>query len=137
MRHILRSGYVQHRARKTVRVTRRDGTKYSFIRKAGTSYVRPVPIKDVGAVGKGPKVIGNLKGGMLTMYGYHPVEAMTNRHKALAKAIRVGREDPHAVVKRLVAISTLTKRTLPRASRIYKADARWVHEKYAKYFGRK
>jgi hypothetical protein len=137
MRHILRAGYVQHRARKTIRVTRKDGTTYTFIRKAGTSIVRPVPIKDVGAVGKSPKVIGNLKSGMLTMYGYHPVEAMTNRHKSLAKAIRVGREDPHAVVKRLTAISTLTKRTLPRASRIYKADARWVHEKYAKTFGRK
>lgn len=137
MRHILRSGYVQHRARKVVHVTRRDGTKYSFIRKAGMSYVRPVPIKDVGAVGKGPKVIGNLKGGMLTMYGYHPVEAMTNRHKALVKAIRVGREDPHAVMKRLVAISTLTKRTLPRASRIYKQDAMWIRSKYANSFGTK
>jgi hypothetical protein len=61
---------------------------------------------------------------------------MTNRHKALSKGISKG-EKPIAVLRRLVAISTLTKRTLPRASRIYKADARWIHTKYAKSFGRK
>jgi hypothetical protein len=74
---------------------------------------------------------------MLTRYHYHPVEAPTNRRKALVKAVTKGREDPHAVIRRLIAISTLTKRTLPRASRIYKQDAKWVHSKYAYMFGRK
>ena len=64
-------------------------------------------------------------------------ELTTMQYKALSKAVSRGREDPHAVLKRLVAISTLTKRTLPRASRIYKADARWVHSKYSKMFGRR
>jgi hypothetical protein len=41
------------------------------------------------------------------------------------------------VFRRLQAISTLTKRTLPRASRIYKQDAVWVRGKYAKSFGQK
>lgn len=131
MRSIIRSGYTQHRTRKVIRVKRKDGTSYSYVRKAGTSRVRPVPTKDVGAIGKGPKVIGKLKAGMLTMYGYHPVEAMTNRHKALSKGISKG-EKPLAVLRRLVAISTLTKRTLPRASRIYKQDARWISKKYLK-----
>jgi hypothetical protein len=90
----------------------------------------------VGAAGKGPKLIGSLKGGMLTKYGYHPVEAMTNRHKALSKGISKG-EKPLAVLRRLVAISTLTKRTLPRASRIYKQDAMWIRRKYSKSFGRR
>ena len=136
MKAILRSGYIQKRGRKVIRVHRADGTSYSYIRKAGVSRVRPVPIKDVGAVGKGPKVIGKLKAGMLTKYHYHPVEATTNRHKALVRAVSKGHEDPHAVVKRLVAISTLTKRTLPRASRIYKQDAKWIHAKYSRVFGR-
>ncbi len=131
MRSIIRSGYIQHRTRKVIRVKRKDGTSYTYVRKAGTSRVRPVPTKDVGAIGKGPKVIGKLKAGMLTMYGYHPVEAMTNRHKALSKGISKG-EKPLSVLRRLVAISTLTKRTLPRASRIYKADARWISKKYLK-----
>jgi len=107
---------------------------YSYVRKAKTVSVRGVPAYDVGTIGKSKVRIGPLKHGMLTRFGYHPVEAKTNRHKALMKAINVGKEDPHAVVRRLVAISTLTKRMAPRASRIYKADSRWVHEKYASRF---
>lgn len=96
--------------------------------------MKPVPTYDVGAIGKGPKLIGKLKKGMLTSYGYHPVEAKTNRHKALSKAISKGKEAPLAVFRRLQAIGTLTKRTLPRASRIYKSDAKWVRSKYASKF---
>ena len=91
------------------------------------------PIPDVGAVGNGSKVIGALKGGMLTKYHYHPVEATKDRHKALSLGISKG-EKPLAVMRRLVAISTLTKRTLPRASRIYKQDAMWVRRKYSGSF---
>ena len=136
MRSILRSGYTQVRSRKRITVHRKDGKTYTYVRKAGKSRVAPTPIKDVGAAGKGPKVIGSLKGGMLTRYGYHPVEAMTNRHKALTKGINQG-EKPLAVMRRLMAISILTKRTLPRASRIYRADAKWIRSKYASSFGRK
>lgn len=125
-----------HRKEKRITV-HRNGKTFSYVRKAGVSRVRPVPIPDVGAAGKGPKIIGKLNKGMLTQYGYHPVEAMTNRRKSLVRAVTKGKEDPHAVIKRLVAISTLTKRTAPRASRIYKADAKWIHQKYSKLFGRK
>ena len=134
MSSILRAGYTMRRSAKRITVHRK-GKTFSYVRKAGVTRVRPVPIPDVGAAGKGPKVIGKLKKGMLTRYGYHPVEAKTNRHKSLVRAVTKGKEDPHAVIKRLVAISTLTKRTAPRASRIYKADAKWVHAKYSKFFG--
>jgi Family of unknown function (DUF5771) len=133
MKHIIRSGYTVRRSRKTITVRRKDGKTYKYVRKASTSRVKPVPIPDVGAAGKGPKVIGPLKKGMLTQYGYHPVEAMSNRHKSLAQAISKG-EKPLAVFRRLQAISILTKRTVPRASRIYKQDAGWVRRSYAKSF---
>jgi hypothetical protein len=136
MKSELRSSHIRHNTRRVIRVTRKDGTSYSYVRKSGLSRVSAVPAKDVGAAGKSTKVIGKLKGGMLTKYGYHPVEAMTNRHKALSKGISQG-EKPLSVMRRLVAISTLTKRTLPRASRIYKQDAMWIRTKYAKSFGRK
>lgn len=133
MKHIIRSGYIMHRKSKRITVHRKDGTSYTYVRKAGTTRVRPVPIPDVGAAGKGPKLIGRLKKGMLTQYGYHPVEAKTNRHKSLAMGISKG-ETPLAVMRRLIAISTLTKRTAPRASRIYKQDAMWIRSKYARSF---
>jgi hypothetical protein len=134
MKSALRSSHVRRVTRRVVRVRATKGrASYSYVRKAGLSRVSAVPAKDVGAAGKSTKVIGKLKGGMLTKYGYHPVEAKTNRHKALSKGISKG-EKPLAVMRRLVAISTLTKRTLPRASRIYKQDAMWIRTKYAKSF---
>ena len=137
MKSALRSSHVRRITRRVVRVkATKSRSGYSYVRKAGMSRVSAVPAKDVGAAGKSTKVIGKLKGGMLTKYGYHPVEAKTNRYKALSKGITKG-EKPLAVMRRLIAISTLTKRTLPRASRIYKSDAAWIHQKYSKYFGRK
>lgn len=132
MRAILRSGYTQNRTRKVITVRRRDGSTYRYVRKAGKTYVGPRPAPDVGALGKGPKVIGKLKGGMLTKYGYHPVESMTARHRALMKAIKVGREKALAVFHRLHAIGTLTKRTLPTASRTYRRDRDWIRDKFMK-----
>ena len=135
MRHIIRSGYTVSRTAKKISVKAIPGRKsYTYMRKAGFTRVKPVPTYDVGAIGKGPKLIGRLKKGMLTSYGYHPVEAKTNRYKALSKAISKGKEAPLSVFRRLQAIGTLTKRTLPRASRIYKADAKWVRDKYASGF---
>ena len=137
MKSALRSSHVRRVTRRVVRVRATKGrASYSYVRKSGLSRVSAVPAKDVGAAGKSTKVIGKLKGGMLTKYGYHPVEAKTNRHKALSMGISKG-EKPLAVMRRLVAISTLTKRTLPRASRIYKHDAMWIRSKYAKSFGRR
>ena len=134
MKSALRSSHVRRITRRVVRVkATKSRSGYSYVRKAGMSRVSAVPAKDVGAAGKSTKVIGKLMGGMLTKYGYHPVEAKTNRYKALSKGITKG-EKPLAVMRRLIAISTLTKRTLPRASRIYKSDAMWIRRKYAKSF---
>jgi len=133
MRSIMRSGYVQSRTRKVIKVKPSKTRKgYSYVRPAGVSRVKSVAIPDVGAAGKSRKLIGPLKGGMLTRYGYHPVEATTTRHRALLKAISKGHESPLSVSRRLQAISTLTKRTLPRASKIYKADRAWVSKKFLK-----
>ena len=141
MRTIMRAAYTAHRTRRVVRVrptlTKKGPRKgFTYMTKGGPVRVKAVPIKDVGAAGKGPKLIGKLKAGMLTKYHYHPVEKETFRHNALTKAIRVGKEDPHAVVKRLIAVSTFTKSTLPNASRIYKRDALWVRRKWASKFSK-
>lgn len=103
---------------------------YSYTRTAGTSWVRAVPIPDVGAAGKKARNIGRLKGGMLTRYGYHPVESATSRHRALNLAISKGKEEPDAVARRLQAISAFTKTALPTASRIYRQDRLWLTRKF-------
>ena len=97
----IRAGHTRVISRKRITVRRKDGTSYSYIRKSKVVRVSSTPAKDVGAAGKSTKVIGKLKGGMLTKYGYHPVEAMTNRHKALSKGISLG-EKPLSVMRRLI-----------------------------------
>ena len=135
MQHTIRSGHIRKNGSKRIYVKASKGRKaYSYIRKASKTRVKAVPAYDVGTAGQPKSRIGPLKKGMLTRYGYHPVEAMTNRHKALSKAITKGKEEPRTVVRRLVAISTLTKGHLPRASRIYKADSKWIRVKFASRF---
>ena len=131
MRTVLRSGYTQVRKKKTITVTR-NGKTFRYVRPAGKTRVKPTPIKDVGAAGKGPKLIGPLKHGMLTKFHYHPVEATEARHKALTRAIKQGGENPLAVMRRLIAVSTYTKRTLPTASKRYRQDFEWVRKMFFK-----
>ena len=133
MKAILRNAYTATRKAKVIRVkptSKRSG--YTYKVKTRTYRVRATPVPDVGAAGKGPKLIGKLKGGMLTKYGYHPVESRTARERALMRAVKNGHENPLTIFRRLSAIGTLTKRTLPTASRIYKRDMRWIREKFMK-----
>jgi len=135
MQHTIRSGHVRKNGSKRIYVKASKGRKaYSYIRKASKTRVKAVPAYDVGTAGQPLRRIGPLKKGMLTRYGYHPVEATKDRRKALSKAVHTGKEEPRAVVRRLVAISTLTKGHLPRASRIYKEDSKWVRHKFASRF---
>lgn len=131
MKSVLRSGYIQNRKKKTITVTR-NGKTFRYVRPAGKTRVKATPIKDVGAAGKGPKLIGPLKHGMLTKFHYHPVEATEARHKALTRAIKKGGENPLAVMRRLIAVSTYTKRTLPTASKRYRQDFEWVRRIFFK-----
>jgi hypothetical protein len=131
MKTVLRSGYTQVRTRKVITV-HRDGKTFRYVRPAGKTRVKATPIKDVGAAGKGPKLIGPLKHGMLTKFHYHPVEATAARHKALTNAIKKGGESPLAVMRRLIAVSTYTKRTLPTASKRYRQDFDWVRKTFFK-----
>lgn len=131
MSPFLRSAYTLRHTKKNIRVSASKGKPaYSYVRKAKTYSVKSRPAPDVGTLGQKKSVIGTLKGGMLTRYGYHPVEARPARLRSLAKSIKVGREAPLSVFRRLIAIGTLTKRTLPTASKIYRNDAKWIKNKY-------
>jgi len=135
MQHTIRTGHVRKNGSKRIYVKASKGRRaYSYIRKASKTRVKAVPAYDVGTAGQPLRRIGPLKKGMLTRYGYHPVEASKDRHKALSKAVHVGKEEPRAVMRRLVAISTLTKGHLPRASRIYKQDAKFIRTNFASRF---
>jgi hypothetical protein len=77
---------------------------------------------------KGILGIGKLKRGVLRSLGYDHSDAAATRHAALDKAVR--RYGRNSTVRKLNAIATYTKRTIPSASRIYKTDMHYVQKKY-------
>lgn len=117
---VLRSGYT---------ATRKKKTFIGRLFKRGTTYrVGPTCIKNRGAPGKGPAVIGPLKKGALTDKGYDSTESADQRHAALAKA--VGAYGRLSTLRKLNAVAVLNKNTSPARSKTFKADRNWVKKTY-------
>lgn len=106
---------------------------YTAKRRGKTVRVKSACVKDRGAPGrwqtiKGILGIGKLKRGVLRSLGYDHVDPAATRHAALDKAVSwYGR---NSTIRKLNAIATYTKRTIPSASRIYKTDMHYVQKKY-------
>ena len=58
--------------------------------------------------------------------GYHTHKSELARHRAMLKAMRIKNETPLAMGRHFLLLSTLTKRTNPKASKIFKADSAWL-----------
>ena len=58
------------------------------------------------------------------LMGYHYKSSTTSRRKAVKKAIK--RESPLKIGRHLLLLSTLTKSTIPRASKVYKKNSAWA-----------
>ncbi len=107
--------------------------RIAYTRKNGVK-VRSKCIKDRGAVGRWQTVkrmigIGPLKKGHLKGVGYDPVASAPSRHAALDKAVkRYGR---NSTIRKLNAIATYTKRTVPSRSKTYRTDMHYVQKKFA------
>ena len=111
-------GFNVHRGSKTVRVY-----------PTGTSVlVKASCIDDKGLPGKGTDIIGSLKKGELTKYGYNVHNDRNQRHKALKKAILV--YGAISVYHKLDAVSKLTKRTAPDAHKIFQSDIKWLRKRF-------
>jgi hypothetical protein len=94
-------------------------------------------IKNRGLIGKGYSGpngpgIGELHSGDLSKHGYENVASLSSekRHSALKKAVNeYGALD---VMRKLVAVSTYSKRTAPASSKLFKSDASWVKKTFMK-----
>ena len=88
--------------------------------------VKPICVKDTGKKGKMERMF-YIEPERLSVYGYTDLESRTptERHGALKKAFSEG-EKPLSVMRRLVALSTVTKNTKPKLSGILREDAEWV-----------
>jgi hypothetical protein len=94
--------------------------------KVKASYVPPTSfiIKDIGAVGRGKKVIGKMKKGLLKKYGYAAHKSPAARHAALRKAYKA--YGGVSLFKKLQAQVVLRKRTQPAVRAVIESDRNWV-----------
>ena len=103
---------------------------YVARRRGSLVFVAASPIRNLGRPGKGPKVIPVRKTGALTRFGYSATAPASRRHRALKAAMKRGRESPLSVFRRLQAIATLSKRTMPLYSKVYLKNRNWVRSKF-------
>jgi hypothetical protein len=99
------------------------------VHKQSLSYVGPKCVKDTGLPGKGEKSIGPLRKGELNKYGYSMGATEDKRHSALKKAVE--EYGALGVYRNLDAVSKLTERTIPEASKVYTEDKNWVKKKFS------
>lgn len=129
-----RRGYVRKFAKdiitKGYTVKRATGKMYRVHPKKEGVYVKPSCVKDRGLPGKiAPgKGFGILRKGELKKHGYVFQKSEKERHHALKKAIN--EFGALGVFRKLDAVSKLSKRAAPDASRIFKADREWIRRHY-------
>ena len=72
----------------------------------------------------------SLKKGTLSQFGYSSFDTITNRRKALGKAVR--KLGYGTVVKKVNVVAILNKNRNPTVSRKMNADKNWLVKKYGK-----
>lgn len=115
-------------------ILRKKYTRKSFVRKDGTKVKKTtVPascIKDRGNVGKGRNLLGRLKSGTLTNFGYSSKMNQEQRHSKLKKALKsLGYS---TIVKKLNAVRILNKNTNPKISSKFHKDIIYLKKNYRK-----
>jgi hypothetical protein len=114
--------------------TREDGTHVKGA-EVPTTYMI---IKDVGAKGRGPKVIKIKQRGTLTKFGYSTKKPARARHIALGKAVH--KYGPSIVYHKLNAMINIrekagvegrkSRKGLERTANIFQADRNYVKNKF-------
>jgi hypothetical protein len=110
---------------------KRGNKTYRIYPKVSSVLVKASCIDNKGLPGKGRSLIGPLRKGELTKYGYNVHKSEDDRHKALKKAIAV--YGALSVFRKLNAVVQLTKHAKKSASdahKIFAKDLSWVQKNY-------
>lgn len=112
------------------KILRKSYKRKSYVRKDGSrvkgSKVKASCIKDLGAEGKGKKVVKILRVGSLRKYGYSMKSPFSSRQEALKKAVK--QYGKSSTIKKLNVISLYNKRTHPKTSKRAKKDMDFVRK---------
>jgi len=107
----------------------RNGRTYKVFPKEKAVSVNSRCVKNTGSRSTGiPKSIGPLRKGELSKHGYSFRKSQLARHRALKLAVHDF--GPLGVFRKLDAVSKLTERTVPEASKTYHNDKMWIKEKF-------
>ncbi|MCD6255198.1 MAG: hypothetical protein J7J44_02875 [Deltaproteobacteria bacterium] len=88
---------------------------------------------------KSKRIVGSAKGNRLIKirnprglekYGYDPDFKASTRRRALKKLVE--KEGYATAIRRLNAVRVLTRNTLPKYSRIYESDMKWLQREYGR-----
>jgi hypothetical protein len=130
-----RRGYVRKFAPDVIQrgytVKRASGRVYRVHPEKQAVYVKPSCIKDRGITGKiAPgEGFGPLRKGELKKHGYVYQESRDARYSALRKAVK--EFGALGVFRKLDVVAKLSKRTVPAASRVFKADREWIRREFS------
>jgi len=126
---IQRHGYVRRFGPSVLKrgyTVKRASGQYRIYPEKSSVYVKPSCVKDRGLPGtlSPGQGFGPMRKGELKKHGYVYEEPEHVRHEALNKAIK--EFGPLGVFHKLDAIAKLSKRTAPKASRVFKEDLDWL-----------
>jgi hypothetical protein len=100
-------------------------TRSSYKTKTG-KITRETCIKDLGNPGKGIKIFPKLKVGTLSSFGYSSKLNEKDRRSSLLQASK--KTDLVTLIRKLNAVSILTKNTLPKTSKIFRKDLEFLQK---------
>lgn len=80
----------------------------------------------MGAQASSRRIAVAVRPGMLRRYGYSTRYPVPVRRLALARAARAN--TPLTVMRRLRLVSTYTRRTQPRTSKVYRSNINWIRK---------
>lgn len=112
---------------------RRKGKKITVHRKAKlvTRKGYTAKRKDVGAPGRGKKVIKKIERGKLKKYGYSTSKSTQARHKALAKAVKAyGSDEVWHMLHAQIILRLHQKGKAAKTRKIFEQDRDWIAQKY-------
>lgn len=111
----------------------KSGKRIRVYPESKSIFVKSSCVEDTGKAGKGAQIIGPLRKGELSKYGYSYKLPEAQRRAALQSAVQ--EFGPLSTYRKLNAVAKLSALTNPNASSAFAADRNWIRKTYANASG--
>lgn len=107
----------------------KSGKRIRVYPQSKSVFVKSACVEDTGKAGKGAQIIGPLRKGELSKYGYSYKLPEAQRRSALQAAVQ--EFGPLSTYRKLNAVAKLSALTNPNASSAFAADRNWIRKTYS------